>query len=65
MRSAARLRRSSITAATVLCCTPTYAHAAGGGGRPKRDIDLSAAKVRRIIVAGEPGGSIPASRTRI
>src|SRR2546422_8336906 len=28
-------------------------------------IDLSRSMVRRIIVAGEPGGSIPAVRTRI
>jgi phenylacetate-CoA ligase len=29
------------------------------------DIDLTALDVRRIIVAGEPGGSIPAIRSRI
>ena len=49
---------------TVICCTPTYAihlaESANAGG-----IDLSQSSVRRIIVAGEPGGSIPATRKRI
>jgi phenylacetate-CoA ligase len=64
LRSAARLRAIVETSVTVLCCTPTYAmrlaEAAG-----EEDIDLAAAKVRTIIVAGEPGGSVPAVRSRI
>ncbi len=64
LRSAARLRAIIETSVTVLCCTPTYAmrlaEAAG-----EEDIDLAAAHVRTIIVAGEPGGSVPAARGRI
>jgi phenylacetate-CoA ligase len=64
LRSAARLRAIVETSVTVLCCTPTYAmrlaEAAG-----EEDLDLAAANVRTIIVAGEPGGSVPAARSRI
>jgi phenylacetate-CoA ligase len=50
--------------ATVLCCTPSYAlHLAEVATREK--ILLSDASVRSIIVAGEPGGSIPGTRARI
>ena len=49
---------------TVVCCTPTYAlrmaEVAQGEG-----VDLAASKVRLLIVAGEPGGNIPAVRERI
>jgi phenylacetate-CoA ligase len=64
MRSAARLRTIVETSTTVLCCTPTYAirlaEVAGEEG-----IDLAACKVRTLIVAGEPGGSVPATRSYI
>jgi phenylacetate-CoA ligase len=64
MRSAARLRTIVETAATVLCCTPTYAiRLAEVAG--EENIDLAAAKVRTLIVAGEPGGSVPATRRHI
>ena len=49
---------------TVLCCTPTYALRMAEVA-PGEGIDLSASKVRTIIVAGEPGGSIPATRSLI
>jgi phenylacetate-CoA ligase len=60
MRSAARLRSIIDTGATVLCCTPTYAIRLA-----EENVDLSASKVRRIVVAGEPGGSIPGTRQHI
>jgi phenylacetate-CoA ligase len=42
----------------VLCCTPTYAlHLATTA--LAQGIDLSRTAVRKIIVAGEPGGSLP------
>lgn len=64
MRSSARLRVILDTAATVLCCTPTYAlHLAEAAA--EENIDLSASKVRAILVAGEPGGSIPGTRRLI
>jgi phenylacetate-CoA ligase len=64
MRSAARLRTIVETSATVLCCTPTYAIRLAEVAA-EENIDLSASKVRAVIVAGEPGGSVPATRSRI
>jgi phenylacetate-CoA ligase len=64
MPTASRLAVILETGATVLCCTPTYAiHMAEVAAR--EGIDLSESKVRNVIVAGEPGGSIPATRRRI
>jgi phenylacetate-CoA ligase len=64
LSSAARLRLLLDTQAEVLCCTPTYAvrlaHVAEAEG-----IDLAEASVKVIIVAGETGGSIPATRDHI
>lgn len=48
----------------VLCCTPTYAmHLAAGAA--SQQLDLAAGSVRKIIVAGEPGGSLPGVRRQI
>ena len=64
LTTAARLELLHTSNATVLCCTPTYAlHMAEEAAR--RQIDLRASKIRRIIVAGEPGGSIDAVRDKI
>jgi phenylacetate-CoA ligase len=64
MRTAVRLRTILETRATVLCCTPTYAiRLAEAAGEERIDLDQST--VRRIIVAGEPGGSIAATRAHI
>jgi phenylacetate-CoA ligase len=49
---------------TIVCCTPSYAIHLGESARAA-NIELSASAVRRIIVAGEPGGSIAATRARI
>ena len=49
---------------TVLCATPTYALHLQSVARDM-DVDLRRSQVRRIIVAGEPGGSIPEIRRRI
>jgi phenylacetate-CoA ligase len=64
LSSAARLRLIFDSAATVLCCTPTYALRLAEVAA-QENLDLSRAPLRRIIVAGEPGGSIPATRSRI
>lgn len=62
--TAARIRAILEHRAEVLCCTPTYAmHLAEVAQR--ESIDLSASAVRRIVVAGEPGGSVPEVRARI
>lgn len=64
MSSEARLKLILDHQITWLGCTPTYAlrlaEVAAAQG-----IDLSSSTVRSVIVAGEPGGSIPAVRARI
>lgn len=64
MSSVGRLHSILENQATVLCCTPTYAIRLGEVAEEER-IDLSASRVRSIIVAGEPGAGIPATRRRI
>jgi phenylacetate-CoA ligase len=64
MTSLARLQAIVDNGITVLCCTPTYAQHLGEVAREKK-LDLSRGPVRLLIVAGEAGGSIPATRARI
>jgi phenylacetate-CoA ligase len=62
--SAARLRAMIRQKATVLLCTPTYAlHLADVA--EAEGIDLGACGVRKILVAGEPGGSLAEVRARL
>ncbi len=66
MSSQMRLAMIDAVGATIICCTPTYALrlaevAAQDRARPR----LTESAVRVLIVAGEPGGSIPATRARI
>ncbi|MFB4162443.1 phenylacetate--CoA ligase family protein [Alteribacillus sp. JSM 102045] len=50
--------------ATVLLCTPSYAlHLAEVAA--KNNIDLVSSSITKIIIAGEPGGSIPSVRNSI
>ena len=67
MTSEARLALIEVVRPTVICCTPTYAlrlvevaRQVRGAGAPLAD-----SSVRVLIVAGEPGGSIPATRGQI
>lgn len=64
MTTQARLPYLLDNAVTFVCCTPTYAlrmiEVAGELG-----LDLAASSVRGLVVAGEPGGNIPATRSRI
>lgn len=64
LSSAARLKNLLTHQTTVLCCTPTYAIRLAEVAS-EENIDRSGSKVRRLIVAGEPGGSIPATRARL
>jgi len=64
LSSVARLRMMIENDVTALCCTPTYAVRLGQVAADE-GIDLSRAKLRTIIVGGEPGGSVPATRDRI
>ena len=64
MTSTARLRFLVEHGCTVVFATPTYAlHLAELAA--KEGIDLAASPVRALVVAGEPGGNIPATRERI
>src|SRR5262245_6392743 len=64
LTSTARIQFLLEHKATVVCCTPTYAlHLAELATR--EGIDLADSPVRMLIVAGEPGGGIPATRRRI
>jgi phenylacetate-CoA ligase len=50
--------------ATIIFCTPSYALHMAEVARQNK-IDLTSSSVKKIIVAGEPGGSIPSIRQRI
>ena len=64
MTTAARIQLMMDNDATVVCCTPTYALRLADVAQ---DIgcDLPASPVRMLILAGEPGGSLPEMRSRI
>ena len=71
MSSQLRLATIDHVQPSVVCCTPTYAlrlaevASQQGGMLERGGHPLSASSVRVLIVAGEPGGSIPATRARI
>ena len=62
--SAARVKAILDNRATVLCCTPTYALRLAEVAQTEK-IDLADLRLKKIIVAGEPGGSIPVIRERL
>ncbi|MBY0461264.1 MAG: phenylacetate--CoA ligase family protein, partial [Gemmataceae bacterium] len=64
LSTAARLKFLIEHACTVLFATPTYAlHLAETAAHD--GLDLSRAAVRALVLAGEPGGNIPATRARL
>ena len=66
MTSGQRITLIQALAPTVICCTPTYAlRLLDVARRDAAGPALTESAVRVIIVAGEPGGSIPATRQRI
>lgn len=65
LSSQARLEMMARYNATALCCTPTYALRLGESIGAPSGVNLSQLSVKRIIVAGEPGGSLPTTRERI
>ena len=65
MSSESRLRMLDAVQPTVVCCTPTYALRLAEVARASGLVDLAAGPVRTVIVAGEPGGHVPATRERI
>ncbi len=64
LSSLARLEFMRQTLPTVVACTPSYALQLAGIAH-EHHFPLSDLPVRRLLVAGEPGGSIPAVRERI
>lgn len=64
MTTAARLRFLVENEVTIVGCTPTYALRMAEVAREEK-INLAGSAVRGLIVAGEPGGSIPATRAAI
>ncbi len=65
MSSEARLKLMVSAGCTLLCCTPTYAmHLANVAEALGMDLARESS-VRRLIVAGEPGGSVASVRQRI
>lgn len=64
LSSAARLRVMRDNQANVLCCTPTYAMRLAEVAIEEK-IEIRSLGIKTIIVAGEPGGSIPATRAKL
>jgi phenylacetate-CoA ligase len=59
-----RVRQIVDFGATVVAATPTYALRLAEAAR-RLSIDLPASRVRTLILSGEPGGSIPATKRLI
>jgi phenylacetate-CoA ligase len=56
-----RLRLLQRSSANVLCCTPTYALRLAEVAKAKSASPVHSLGIRKIVVCGEPGGSIPGS----
>lgn len=59
-----RLQLLRHSESTILCCTPTYALRLAEVGE-KMKLPVSSLGITKIIVCGEPGGSLPEVRRRI
>ena len=64
LSSVARLQAMERLGAEVLFCTPTYALHLAAVAR-QEGLSLEKSRLRRILVAGEPGGSLPAIREHL
>src|SRR4051812_39607736 len=64
LTSVARLELIQQAKVTTICCTPAYALRLAEVAA-EHHVNLNALTVEKIIVAGEPGGSVPATRRRI
>ncbi len=64
LSSIGRIELLRTSKATTLFCTPTYALRLAEVAAQHK-IDLPHSSVKTIVVAGEPGGSVPAIRARI
>lgn len=64
LSSQSRLKLIFENRMTIVCCTPTYALRLAEVAR-EEGLDLRTSGVRGLLVAGEAGGNIPATRRRI
>jgi phenylacetate-CoA ligase len=64
MTTEARVRQIMNTGATVVCSTPTYALRMAQEAQAL-GIDLASGPVERVLLSGEPAGSIPATKRLI
>lgn len=65
LSSVARLKAMATNQCDVLCCTPTYALRLGEIRAADNSGDFDQLTISKIIVAGEPGGSIPEVREQL
>lgn len=65
LSSKARLQAMVAHEVDVLCCTPTYALRLGELFSQHEDDEVSRYRLGKIVVAGEPGGSLTEVRKRI
>lgn len=65
LSSQARLEAMARYGATVLCCTPTYALRLGEMIGGSSGVAAASLAVKKVIVAGETGGSVPEVRKRL
>jgi phenylacetate-CoA ligase len=65
LSSMARLQAMVAHDADVICCTPTYALRLGELYAEHEGDEVAAYRLKKIIVAGEPGGSLPGVRDQI
>ena len=64
MTTEARVKQILTMKATVVCSTPTYALRMAQEAR-SLGVDLAGSSVKRLILSGEPAGSIPATKRLI
>jgi phenylacetate-CoA ligase len=65
MTTEARVKQIVEMEATTVCATPTYALRLGQSAREQGIDIVKQGKVKRVIVSGEPAGSIPATKKMI
>lgn len=65
LSSQARIQTLLAHEVEVLCCTPTYAIRLGEVLAEQSDSERAGMAIEKIIVAGEPGGSLPEVRSRL
>ncbi|MEQ1839444.1 MAG: AMP-binding protein, partial [Verrucomicrobiales bacterium] len=65
LSSKARLQAMVAHEVEVLCCTPTYAMRLGELFATHSNDETANYRLKKIIVAGEPGGSLPEVRRRL